>query len=150
MDAQDTHPAPDRPTDLDMQILDLLREDARSAARLVEVLDHEGEKVGLEAVLSRLEWLASRHLVRHPPAEPRADADDDDSSPADPWEITEEGRALVEPQAGVARAPYERDVGGEEDGGRDAGFWVLVAIAVVTAACAAYSLLVSTGVLGGT
>jgi hypothetical protein len=139
MDAHDAHPTGDRPTDLDVQILDLLREDARSAGRLVEVLDHEGEEVGLEAVRSRLEWLASRRLVRNPPA----------GSRADPWEITEEGRALVEPQAGVARAPYERDVGGQEDGGRDAGFWVLVAIAVVTAACAAYSLLVSTGVLGG-
>jgi hypothetical protein len=43
-------------------------------------------------------------------------------------------------------------VGGEEEegGGRDAGFfWVLVAIAVLTAVCAAYSLLVANGVLGG-
>ena len=69
---------------------------------------------------------------------------------ADPWRITEEGRVLVEPEEGVASAPYDREVGGEEEGGgRDAGFWVLVAIAVVTAACAAYSLLVATGVLGG-
>jgi hypothetical protein len=59
-------------------------------------------------------------------------------------------RALVEPEAGVASAPYDREVGGEEEGGdRDAGFWVLVAIAVLTAVCAAYSLLVATGVLGG-
>ena len=66
MDAHDAHPTGDRPTDLDVQILDLLREDARSAGRLVEVLDHEGEEVGLEAVRSRLEWLASRRLVRNP------------------------------------------------------------------------------------
>ena len=46
----------------------------------------------------------------------------------------------------MARAPYDRDVGGEE-GGRDAGFWVLIAIAVVTAVCAAYALLIATGVL---
>ncbi len=150
MDAHDAHPTSDRPTDLDMQILDLLREEARSSGRLAEVLDREGEKVGLEAVRSRLEWLASRHLVRHPPAGSRAEAGEDESFPEDSWEITDEGRALVEPEAGLARAPYDRDVGGEEDGGRDAGFWVLVAIAVVTAACAAYSLLVSTGVLGGT
>jgi hypothetical protein len=69
---------------------------------------------------------------------------------ADPWRITEEGRTLVEPEAGVARAPYDREVGAEvEEGGRDAGLWVLIAIAVVTAACAAYSLLTATGVLGG-
>jgi len=49
----------------------------------------------------------------------------------------------------VARGPYERDVGGEGGGGRDAGFWVLVAIAALTVACAAYSLLTATGVLGG-
>ena len=47
----------------------------------------------------------------------------------------------------MAKAPYDRDVGGEENGGRDAGFWVLIAIAVVTAVCAAYSLLIATGVL---
>src|SRR5215218_9605078 len=34
---------------------------------------------------------------------------------ADPWRITEEGRALVEPEAGVASAPYDREVGGEEE-----------------------------------
>jgi len=58
---------------------------------------------------------------------------------------------LVEPEAGVASGPYDREVGGEEEegSGRDAGFWVLVAIAVVTAACAAYSLVVATGLLGG-
>jgi len=33
------------------------------------------------------------------------------------------------------------------EGGRDAGFWVLLVIATVTAVCAAYSLLVATGVL---
>ena len=53
---------------------------------------------------------------------------------------------MVEPEAGVASAPYDRE---EEGGDRDAGFWVLVAIAVLTAVCAAYSLLVTTGVLGG-
>ena len=47
----------------------------------------------------------------------------------------------MEPEAGVARAPYDREVGSEEEGGRDAGFWVLIAIAVMTATCAALSLL---------
>ena len=51
----------------------------------------------------------------------------------------------------MASAPYDREVGSEEEegGGRDAGLWVLVLIAVLTAVCAAYSLLVATGVLGG-
>jgi hypothetical protein len=47
----------------------------------------------------------------------------------------------------VASAPYSREVGGEENDSRDAGFWVLIAIAIVTAVCAAYSLLIATGVL---
>ena len=76
------------------------------------------------------------------------DVSDDEPLRADLWEITEEGRALVEPHAGVARAPYDRDIG-SEGGGRDAGFWVLVVIAVVTGVCAAYTLLTVTGVLGG-
>lgn len=36
------------------------------------------------------------------------------------------------------------------DGGRDAGFWVLLVIAAVTAVCAAYTLLTAAGVLGHT
>ena len=58
---------------------------------------------------------------------------------------------MVEPEAGVARAPYDRAVGSEEEegGGRDAGFWMLIAIGILTAVCAAYSLLVASGVLGG-
>jgi hypothetical protein len=118
--------------------------------RLAGALTHAGEEVGLEAMRSRLKVLASRGLVMgsasgHPTAAGGAEA-----PLADPWRITEEGHALVEPEAGVARAPYDREVGAEEEGGRDAGFWVLITIAVVTAACAAYSLLTATGVLGGT
>ena len=144
MDAHDRH------TDVDLEILDLLREGPKSAYRLAGALTHAGEEVGLEAMRSRLRALASRGLVMgsasgHPTVAGSAEA-----PLADPWRITEEGRALVEPEAGVARAPYDREVGAEEEeGGRDAGFWVLIAIAVVTAACAAYSLLTATGVLGG-
>jgi hypothetical protein len=47
----------------------------------------------------------------------------------------------------MASAPYSRDVGGDENGGSDAGFWVLIALALVTAVCAAYALLTATGVL---
>jgi hypothetical protein len=143
--------AHDRQTDVDLEILDLLREGPKSAYRLAGALTHAGEEVGLEAMRSRLKALASRGLVvgsasGHPIAAGGAEA-----PLADPWRITEEGRALVEPEAGVARAPYDREVGAqEEEGGRDAGLWVLIAIAVVTAACAAYSLLTATGVLGGT
>jgi hypothetical protein len=136
----------DRTTDIDLEILDLLREGPRSAYRLAGALTHEGERVDLETVRSRLVSMASRGLVVGSPAGPGAAPEE--APLADPWRITEAGRALVEPEAGVARAPYDREVGGEE-GGRDAGFWVLIAIAVVTAACAAYSLLVATGVLGG-
>ena len=139
-------------TDIDLQILHLLREGPKSAYRLAGALTHAGEVVGTDAVHERLKALASRSLVAgtasgHPTAAGEVEA----PPLADLWRITEEGRALVEPEAGVGRSPYDREVGGEEEegGGRDAGFWVLVAIAVLTAACAAYSLLVATGLLGG-
>jgi Ribonuclease R winged-helix domain len=149
--------AHDRQTDIDLQILDLLRQESpKSAYRLAQELTRrageEEEPLGTHTVRKRLEALASRGLVggsasAHPAAAGRAKG----PALADPWRITEEGRALIEPEAGVASAPYDREVvGGEEEGGgRDAGFWVLIAIAVVTAACAAYSLLVASGVLGG-
>ena len=118
-------------------------------------LTRAGEVLGTDAVRERLRALASRGLVAgtasgHPTAAGETEA----PVLADPWRITEEGRALVEPEAGVASAPYDREVGREEEeeeegGGRDAGLWVLVLIAVLTAVCAAYSLLVATGVLGG-
>jgi hypothetical protein len=77
--------------------------------------------------------------------EPVAATDD-----AQEWEITEEGRAVVEPHSVVASAPYDRSVSDEEDDGRDvAGLVVLLLIALVTGACAAYTLLTATGVLGG-
>jgi hypothetical protein len=132
----------DRTTDLDLEILDLLREGPRSAYRLARKLAQEGEKTDTEAVRSRLVTLASRGLVVGTPF-----AGADEAPKADPWKITGEGRALVEPEEGVASAPYNRNGAGEEEGGRDTGFWVLIAIALVTAACAAYSLLIATGVL---
>jgi hypothetical protein len=147
--------AHDRQTDIDLQILDLLRQEGpKSAYRLAQELTRragEEQALGTHAVRKRLEALASRDLVAgsasaHPAAAGRAKG----PALADPWRITEQGRALIEPEAGVSSAPYDREVvGGEEEGGRDAGFWVLIAIAVVTAVCAAYSLLVASGVLGG-
>jgi hypothetical protein len=109
-----------------------------------------GQMVGTDVVRERLRVLASRGLVAGTAAtHPTSAGETEAPALADPWRITEEGRALVEPEAGVASAPYDREVNEEEGGGRDAGFWVLVAIAVLTAVCAAYSLLVATGVLGG-
>jgi hypothetical protein len=143
--------AHDRQTDLDLQILDLLREGPKSAYRLAAALTRTGEVVDTDVVRERLRTLASRGLVAGTASGYEAQAGEAEAPPlADPWRITEEGRALIEPEAGVASAPYDREVGGEEEGGgRDAGFWVLVLIAVLTAVCAAYSLLVATGVLGG-
>lgn len=141
----DTH---DHTTDLDFEILDLLRKGPRSAYRLAGALTSAGERTSLQTVRSRLMALADRGLVVGTPASPSKAPH---AAPrSDPWRITGEGRALVEPEVGVANAPYDRDVGGEgEEGGRDASFWVLVAIATVTAVCAAYSLLVATGLIGG-
>jgi hypothetical protein len=147
--------AHDRQADIDLEILDLLREESpKSAYRLAGELTRAGEEaVGTHAVRSRLEALASRGLVGgSASAQPAAGSQAKGPALADPWRVTEEGLALVEPEAGVASAPYDREVGGEQEeggGGRDAGFWLLVAIAVLTAVCAAYSLLVASGVLGG-
>ena len=147
--------AHDRQTDIDLKILDLLlREGPKSAYRLAGEFTRAGEEaLGTHAVRKRLEALASRGLVASSASSRPAAAGKAEAPPlADPWRVTEEGRALVEPEAGVASAPYDREVGGEEEedgSGRDAGFWVLIAIAVLTAACALYSLLVASGVLGG-
>ena len=143
MDAQDPQPAHDfQPGDLDLQILDLLREGPGSSYRVARTLSLAGESADTEAVRTRLVALASRGLVVGTSSGTAGEA-----PRADPWKITWEGRDLIEPEEGVARAPYDRDIGGEENGGRDAGFWVLIAIAVVTAVCAAYALLIATDVL---
>jgi hypothetical protein len=134
----------DRATDLDLEILDLLRDGPRSAYRLARSLSQKGEDVDTEAVRSRLVTLASRGLVM---GSKSGAADEPEEPRADPWKITGAGRYLVEPEEGVASAPYSREVGGEENGRRDAGFWVLIAISLVTAVCAAYALLSATGVV---
>jgi len=143
--------AHDRKTDLELEILDLLRDGPKSSYRLAGALTQAGEVISTDAVRRRLNELASRGLVAGTLSSFSGEAGEAEAPPlADPWRITEEGRALIEPEAGVASAPYDREVGGgEEGGGRDAGFWVLIVIAVLTAACAAYSLLVATGFLGG-
>ena len=92
--------AHDRQTDIDLEILDLLREESpKSAYRLAGELTRSGEEaVGTHAVRKRLEALASRGLVggsasAHPAAAGQAKG----PALADPWRVTEEGRALVEP-----------------------------------------------------
>jgi hypothetical protein len=154
----DPHAQPLRedPSELDLKVLDVLREAAQSARFLAESLSQSDEQVGVDAVRLRLLGLASRGLARPcGKASPRAEVDADEptlAEEADPlWEITEEGRAVVEPHVGVALAPYDRGVGhGEVDDERDvAGLVVLLVIALLTAVCAAYSLLTAAGVLGG-
>src|SRR5215217_8318849 len=96
--------AHDRQTDLDLEILDLLREGPKSAYRLAQALTRAGEVLGTEAVRQRLKALASRGLVAgtastHEAPEGVAEAGEAEAPPlADPWRITEEGRALVEPE----------------------------------------------------
>ena len=153
------HTPHEEPTDLDLKILDALREAAQSAQLLAHTLSRSGAQVGVDAVRRRLlVGLASRGLV-HPSggaSRHRAESDADEpvlTEEADaPWEITAKGRALVEPYIGVALAPYDRGVGDDEvvDDERDvAGLVVLLVIALLTAVCAAYSLLTAAGVLGG-
>jgi hypothetical protein len=156
MNAPHAQPLREDPTELDLMILDVLREGAQSARLLAEALSQSEEQVGVDDVRLRLVGLASRGLVRPSGrATRRAEVDADEptlAEEADPlWEITEEGWAVVEREVGVALAPYDRGVGHEEvDDERDvAGLVVLMVIALLTAVCAAYSLLTAAGVLGG-
>jgi hypothetical protein len=156
MNAPNPRPLHKEPTDLDLKILDVLREAAQSARLLAETLSQSDEQVRVDDVRLRLIGLAPRGLARPSGrASRRAEVDADEpilAEQADPlWEITEEGRAVVERHVGVAFAPYDRGVGHEEvDDERDvAGLVVLLMIALLTAVCAAYSLLTASGVLGG-
>jgi len=156
MDDPHAQPVHEDPTDLDLEILDVLRQDAQSAELLAETLSQWGEQVGVDAVRGRLEGLASHGLAcptgeapHH--ADDEADADEPVAAAQDNqrWEITEEGRAVVEPHSGVAGAPYHRGVSEEEDDRDVARLVVLLLIALVTGVCAACTLLTATGVLGG-
>src|SRR5215213_2303314 len=157
MDDPHAHSVHEDPTDLDLKILDVLRQDAQSAELLAETLSQWGEQVGVDAVRGCLEGLASRGLARPTGEAPHhaddeADADEPVTAAQDNqrWEITEEGRAVVEPHSGVASTPYHRVVSEEADEDRDVGgLVVLLLIALVTGVCAAYTLLTATGVLGG-
>jgi hypothetical protein len=158
MDDPHAQPVHELTNDLDLEILDLLCKEAHSAQRLTETLSQGDEQVGVDAVRGHLEGLASHGLAR-PSEEAAHHADEAEADElviaeeADQrWEITEEGRAVVEPHSRVARAPYDLDVGNDkgDDDDRDvAGLVVLLLIALVTGACATYTLLTATGVLGG-
>src|SRR5215204_3298234 len=133
--------------DLDLKILDVLREADQSARLLAETLSQSDEQVRVDDIRLRLVGLASRGLARPSGrVSHRAEVDADEPTRAEEaaplWEITEEGRAVVQPRVGVALTPYERGVGHEEvDDERDvAGLVVLLVIALLTAVCAAYSL----------
>jgi len=159
MNAPHAQPLREEPTELDLKILDVLLEGAQSAPLLAQTLFQSDEQLRVDEVRLRLVGLASGGLARPSGrAKRRAEVEADEPTllgeeAAPLWEITEEGRALVEPHAGVALAPYDdRDVGLEEevDDERDvAGLVVLLVIALLTAVCASYSLLTAAGVLGG-
>jgi hypothetical protein len=160
MNAPHAQPLRQDTTELDLKILDVLREAAQSAPLLAQTLSQSDEQVGVDEVRLCLVGLASGGLVRpsgRSSRRPEVDADEEPTLLAEEaaplWEITEEGRAFVEPHVGVALAPYnDRGVSHEEevDDERDvAGLVVLLVIALLTAVCASYSLLTAAGVLGG-
>ena len=99
----------------------MLREAAQSAPLLAETLSQSDEQVRVNDVRLGLVGLASRGLARPSGRVSHRDEMDADEStlPAEEaapqWEITEEGRADVEPYIGVARAPYDRGAGHEEE-----------------------------------
>ena len=142
-------------TDLDLQILDVLLEDNQSTQLIATTLSREGEQVEVAELRWHLEKLSSSSLVRTleetSPRDESGSVEPFLAEGADPlWEITQEGRVLIEPHTRVAHAPYDHGVrsGEEVDDERDVGsLVVLLLIALVTGACAAYSLLRAAGVL---
>ena len=144
------------PPDFEFKILNVLREADQSARLLAQTLSQSDEQVRVDDVRLRLVGLASRGLARpsgRVSHQAQMDADEptllaEEAAPL--WEITEEGRAFVEAHVGVALAPYDHGAGHEAvDAERDvAGLVVLMVIALLTAVCAAYSLLMAAGVLG--
>src|SRR5215218_517176 len=153
MNAPHAQPLREDLTELDPKILDVLREADQSAPLLAQTLSQSDEQVRVDDVRLGLVGLASGGLARPSGrATRRAEVDADEPTllaeeAAPLWEITEEGRAFVEAHFRVALAPYDRDVGNEEVD--VAGLVVLLVIALLTAVCAAYSLLTAAGVLGG-
>jgi hypothetical protein len=157
LNAPHAQPLREDPTELDLKIVVVLREATQSARLLAETLSQSDEQVRVDDVRLSLADLAHRGLARpsgRVSHQAEMDADEptllaDEAAPL--WEITEEGRAFVEAHAGVALAPYDHGAGHEEvDAERDvAGLVVLLVIALLTAVCAAYSLLMAGGVLGG-
>jgi hypothetical protein len=146
------------PPHLDLKILDVLREADQSAPLLAQTLSQSNEQLRVNEVRLGLVGLASRGLARpsgRVSHQAQMDADEptllaEEAAPL--WEITEEGRAFLERHAGVALASYN-DVGTgheEVDAEREvAGLVLLLMIAFLSAVCAAYSLLMAVGVLGG-
>jgi hypothetical protein len=144
--------------ELDLKILDVLREADQSAPLLAQTLSQSDEQVRVDDVRLGLLSLASRGLARpsgRVSHQVQMDADEptllaEQAAPL--WEITEEGRSFIEPHARVAFAPYDDRGAGHEkvDAEREvAGLVVLLVIALLSAVCAAYSLLMAAGVLGG-
>src|SRR5215211_7378943 len=89
------------PPDLDLKILDVLREADQSARLLAQTLSQSDEQVRVDDVRLRLVGLASRGLtLPSGRASRRAEVDADEPTLAEQaaplWEITEEGRAFVE------------------------------------------------------
>jgi len=125
MNAPHVQPLRENPTELDLKILDVLRQAAQSARLLAQMLSQSDQQVGVDDVRLRLVGLAFRGLARPSGrATRRAEVDADQptllAEEADPlWEITEEGRAVVERHVGVALAPYDRGVGQRRDGRRE-------------------------------
>ena len=155
MNAPHAQPLREDPPELDLKILDVLREADQSAPLLAQTLSQSNEQVRVDEVRLRLVALASRGLARPSGRASRlseVDADEltllgEEAAPL--WEITEGGRALVEPHARVALAPYDdQGVGHEEEVDAERDLAGLV-IALLTAVCAAYSLLTAAGMLGG-
>src|SRR5215213_8701478 len=103
MNAPHYGPLREDPTELDLKILDVLREADQSAPLLAQTLSQSDQQVRVDEVRLRLVGLASGGLARpsgRVSHQAQMDADEptllaDEAAPL--WEITEEGRAFVEP-----------------------------------------------------
>jgi hypothetical protein len=90
---------PERLTEMELEILDLLRMDPETPELLTDMLSFEGQRIQEDAVRSSLDRLGARDLAR-PLRGWYADPSSEELVEAYWWELTEKGRAVVESRLG--------------------------------------------------
>jgi hypothetical protein len=90
---------PERLTEMELEMLDLLCMAPETPELLTEMLSYEGQRMQEDAVRSSLDRLDARGLVR-PLRGWYADPSSEELVEANWWDLTENGRAVVESRLG--------------------------------------------------